>query len=53
MAKDIFKFAVTVLEESIEKILVENNLNIDDIEYIVPHQANFRIIEAVCKKKKL
>ncbi|MBS5824839.1 MAG: ketoacyl-ACP synthase III [Clostridium argentinense] len=49
--KDIFKFAVTVLEESIEKILVENNLNIDDIEYIVPHQANFRIIEAVCKRK--
>lgn len=49
--KDIFKFAVAVLEKSIERILVENNLNIDDIDYIVPHQANFRIIEAVSKRK--
>lgn len=49
--KDIFKFAVAVLEKSIERILIENNLNINDIDYIVPHQANFRIIEAVSKRK--
>ncbi|MGL4731085.1 MAG: beta-ketoacyl-ACP synthase III [Clostridium sp.] len=49
--KEIFRFAVKVMEDSIEKILRENGLEFDDIDYIVPHQANSRIIEAVIKAK--
>lgn len=43
----VFKFAVRVLKQTIENLLLENNLTIDDIDYIIPHQANKRIIESV------
>ncbi|WP_042316950.1 beta-ketoacyl-ACP synthase III [Clostridium senegalense] len=49
--KEIFRFAVRVIENSIERILDENNLTFDDIDYVIPHQANSRIIEAVIKAK--
>lgn len=51
--KQIFKFAVNVLEQSITKILHESNLCIDEIKYIIPHQANLRIIDYVGKKLKI
>lgn len=50
--KEIFKFATAIMLESIEKVLQENDLTIDDIDYIVPHQANYRIIDYVIKKIK-
>lgn len=48
--KEIFKFAVGVIEKSIIKIIEENNMDIEQIDYIVPHQANYRIIEFAAKK---
>lgn len=48
--KEIFKFAVKVMEETIEKLLEKAKLNIDDIDYIIPHQANLRIIDYTIKK---
>ncbi len=50
--KEIFKFATTIMLESIVKALKDNNLTIDEIDYIVPHQANYRIIDYVVKKLK-
>ncbi|WP_036931752.1 beta-ketoacyl-ACP synthase III [Proteocatella sphenisci] len=47
---EVYKFALGALSELIEVILERNNLTNDDIKYIVPHQANFRIIETVAKK---
>lgn len=47
---EVYKFALGALSEVIEVILERNNLSEDDIKYIIPHQANFRIIEAVSKK---
>lgn len=51
--REVFKFAVTSIVESVGKILTDNNLSIDDIKYIVPHQANIRIIEAAAQKLKI
>ena len=48
--KAVFKFAVTALSEVVEEVLVENNMTGSDIDWLVPHQANIRIMEATAKK---
>lgn len=50
LGKPLFSFAVRSLETVINKILQDNNLSLDDIAYIVPHQANLRILELVAKR---
>lgn len=50
---EVFKFATSVIVSSINKILEENNLDINDIDYIIPHQANVRIIQYAAKKLKV
>lgn len=51
--REVFKFAVSSIVESIEKLLKDNKLSINDIKCIVPHQANIRIIEAAAQKLKI
>ena len=51
--KTVFKFAVTRMADVSDKILKRNNLTGDDIQWLVPHQANNRIIEATSKRMKL
>ncbi len=46
----VFKFAVTILEEVVEEALAANNLQISDIDWLIPHQANIRIIQSTAKK---
>ena len=46
----VFKFAVKVLSEVVEEVLEENQLQGSDIAWLVPHQANIRIMEATAKK---
>lgn len=46
----VFKFAVKVLSEVVEEILEDNKLAGSDISWLVPHQANIRIMEATAKK---
>ncbi len=46
----VFKFAVKVLSEVVEEVLAENNLQGSDISWLVPHQANIRIMEATARK---
>jgi len=46
----VFKFAVKVLSDVVEELLVENKLQGSDIDWLVPHQANIRIMEATAKK---
>ena len=48
--KEVFKFAINVVEKSVNTILDMNNLKIEDIKLIIPHQANQRIISNVAKK---
>lgn len=47
--RKVFLFAVDVVEKSILKVLEDANLTIDDIDHIIPHQANERIILSVAK----
>ncbi len=48
--REVFKHAVDKLTALIEETLKCNNLKITDIDWLIPHQANIRIIEAVVKK---
>lgn len=48
--RDIFKFATSIIQESVNKVLDETGYSLDDIKYIVPHQANVRIIDYASKK---
>lgn len=49
----VFRFAVEKLEEVVEVILNEAQLQQDEIDWLVPHQANARIIAATAKKLNL
>lgn len=46
----VFKFAVKVLEEVVQEAVSKNNLQTTDIDWLVPHQANIRIIQSTAKK---
>ena len=46
----VFKFAVRVLGEVAQEALAANNLSNSDIDWLIPHQANIRIIQATAKK---
>ena len=46
----VFKFAVKVLDSIVEEALAANRMHKADIDWLVPHQANIRIIQATAKK---
>ncbi|MFO7580111.1 MAG: beta-ketoacyl-ACP synthase III [Nitrosomonas halophila] len=46
----VFKFAVKVLEEAVHEALNANQLQPSDIDWLIPHQANIRIISSTAKK---
>ncbi|MCC8996994.1 MAG: ketoacyl-ACP synthase III [Nitrosomonas sp.] len=46
----VFKFAVKVLEEVVQEAIAKNNLQATDIDWLIPHQANIRIIQSTAKK---
>src|SRR5690349_4414269 len=46
----VFKFAVRVLEEAVEELVAKHQLDKAKIDWLVPHQANLRIIEATARK---
>lgn len=43
----VFKAAIKGMSESIKEVLAKTNLNAEDIDYLIPHQANLRIIYGV------
>ncbi|MFT6066071.1 MAG: 3-oxoacyl-[acyl-carrier-protein] synthase-3 [Paraglaciecola sp.] len=48
--KTVFKYAVSNMADASEKMLTRNNLTEEDIQWLVPHQANKRIIEATARR---
>jgi len=46
----VFKFAVTNMADVAAEVMERNNLNADDIAWLVPHQANKRIIDATANR---
>ena len=51
--RTVFKFAVSNMADVSEKMLTRNNLTKEDIQWLVPHQANKRIIEATANRLEL
>ena len=49
----VFKFAVRVFEEVAHEVLQMADKTVDDIDWLIPHQANIRIMEATARKLKL
>lgn len=47
--RPVFKAAVSGMSDVVKKVVARNGLEIDDIKWLVPHQANKRIIETVSK----
>jgi 3-oxoacyl-[acyl-carrier-protein] synthase-3 len=48
--REIFKQAVMSMEEACRRVLATTGMNISDIDLVIPHQANIRIIDAVAKR---
>ncbi|MEY4659253.1 MAG: beta-ketoacyl-ACP synthase III [Crocinitomicaceae bacterium] len=51
--QSVFKFAVTNMADVSAKIMEKNNLSSDDVQWLVPHQANLRIIDATANRMGL
>lgn len=50
---EVFKFAVRIMGEAAVKALERAGLELQDVTYLVPHQANLRIIDAAARRLKL
>lgn len=48
--RTVFRYAVTDMSNDVMKIMAMNNLKADDVNWVIPHEANLRIIEAVTKR---
>jgi 3-oxoacyl-[acyl-carrier-protein] synthase-3 len=49
----VFKFAVRVLDESARETVAAGGMTLNDIDWLIPHQANVRILDAVARRLKL
>ena len=48
--RDVFKHAVSLMASVVKETLEHNDIKPEDVDWLVPHQANIRIIEATAKK---
>ncbi|MCK4798595.1 MAG: ketoacyl-ACP synthase III [Spirochaetes bacterium] len=51
--KRVYEFTISVIPDTAEKLINEAGLSPNDVDWIVLHQANYRIIDAVAKRLKL
>ena len=51
--RTVFRYAVTNMSDDVLEILKRNNLKGEDVDWVVPHEANLRIIETVAKRAEL
>ena len=51
--KEVFRHAVSAMSHALNQVLAESGLTGDDLDLLIPHQANLRIIEAVAKRSKM
>jgi 3-oxoacyl-[acyl-carrier-protein] synthase-3 len=51
--KEVFKLAVRVLDESAREVAAATGINLADVDWLIPHQANVRILEATAKRMGL
>lgn len=51
--REVFRFATRVMTQATEEVIEAGGLTLEDIDLIVPHQANYRIIEAAARGLKM
>ncbi len=51
--REVFKFAVRILPDMVEKLISRNGLSPEDVQYVIPHQANARIIRSAIHKMEI
>ncbi|MCB9983145.1 MAG: ketoacyl-ACP synthase III [Rhodospirillales bacterium] len=51
--REVFKYAVSHMATVVNEALEENGISADDVDWLVPHQANIRILEATAKKLEM
>ena len=51
--REVFKFAVKALRDSVRSLCEANDVSLDEIDYVISHQANLRIIETAAKTLKM
>lgn len=51
--KEVYKYAVTETVKNINELLNKNQINIDEVKYIIPHQSNIKIIKSIANKLKI
>lgn len=48
--REVYRFAVNVMAEALKDVVLQAGVSVEDIDYVVPHQANNRILEAAAKR---
>ena len=51
--REVFKFAARVFPEMVEKLLARNGVKPEKVQYVIPHQANTRIIQAAVRRMEI
>lgn len=51
--KEVFRHAVVNLADTVKEALAANDITIDDVDWLVPHQANKRILDSTAKKLRI
>lgn len=51
--RTVFRYAVTDMGNDVEEVLKRNEMTTEDVNWVIPHEANLRIIEAVAKRINL
>lgn len=48
--REVLRFAVSAIEDGVNQVVKDTGISLDEVKYIVPHQANIRIIDSAAKK---
>jgi 3-oxoacyl-[acyl-carrier-protein] synthase-3 len=51
--REILRFAVYAIDDAVNELMKDTNISLDEIKYVVPHQANYRIIKLAAEKLNL
>ena len=51
--KEIFKYAVRVMEKATRELLAANGFDAKDVQHVIPHQANMRIVESMANRLEI
>ena len=51
--RDVFKYAVRAMEDSVTRLLADEQIVIEDVSLVIPHQANIRILQSLAERLRI